>query len=413
MRNTLKVAKWEVKRNMKNKSFIIGLFITPIIFLLFFFVPSFFSDDAESEPVDVFVNDEIHVFEDLSSIVLENDFINWTLHEADMDEDAMIEQLRTTENTAFISLTDSALNSGSIPVYTSEEIGENFMNQVTLLEEPLRQLQLKQQGFTDTELEKIMKKVTFESITLEDTSGPQNPPSSELAGDDDPMERLIPGAFAGIILFSIVISGMMIFQSASQEKKDKLAEIILSSLTPNELMQGKIIGYFVLGIVQVFVWLGIAVPVAAWKFEIPILDYLFVPELIILLVISMLGYLLFASLFVGIGATIEDVSTSGNFQGIVLMLPFLPFLFVGPILSDPNGLIAKITSYIPITSPAVLIVRLSILDEWPWLEIAIAGSVLIISVWLFMKLAGKIFKTGILLYGKNATPREIWKWLWT
>ena len=52
------------------------------------------------------------------------------------------------------------------------------------------------------------------------------------------------------------------------------------------------------------------------------------------------------------------------------------------------------------------------LEEWPWVEIAIAVAILVVSVWLFMKLAGKIFKTGILMYGKNATPKEIWKWLW-
>src|SRR5699024_9741754 len=130
------------------------------------------------------------------------------------------------------------------------------------------------------------------------------------------------------------------------------------------------------------------------------------------LAIAVLGYLLFASLFVGIGATIEDVSTSSNFQGLVIMLPFLPFVFAGPILTDPNGIVAKVTSFIPFTSPSVMLVRLSTLDEWPWMEIIISIVILILSVWLFMKLAGKIFKTGILLYGKNATPKEIWKWMW-
>src|SRR5699024_10261785 len=144
----------------------------------------------------------------------------------------------------------------------------------------------------------------------------------------------------------------------------------------------------------------------------PIIEHLFVPELLIFLLIALLGYLLFAALFVGIGATIEDVSTSGNFQGLILMLPFLPIVFIGPIIANPNGIVAKVTSFVPITSPATLIVRLSLLEEWPWIELSIAIVVLIITVWLFMKLAGKIFKTGILLYGKNATPKEIWKWLW-
>ncbi len=113
------------------------------------------------------------------------------------------------------------------------------------------------------------------------------------------------------------------------------------------------------------------------------------------------------------GATVEDMTATSNFQGIVMMLPFLPFMFMGPILMDPSGLIAKILTFIPVTTPGVLLIRLSMLEEWPWLEIIIALLVLFIFIWLAMKAAGKIFKMGILMYGKNATPKEIWKWLWT
>jgi ABC-2 type transport system permease protein len=81
------------------------------------------------------------------------------------------------------------------------------------------------------------------------------------------------------------------------------------------------------------------------------------------------------------------------------------------VLTDPSGLWAQIGTYLPFTSPAVLILRLSILEEWPWAEIVISLAILIISVWIFMKLAGKIFKVGILMYGKNATPKEIWTWI--
>jgi len=136
------------------------------------------------------------------------------------------------------------------------------------------------------------------------------------------------------------------------------------------------------------------------------------PELLLLLFIAFAGYLLFAAIFVAIGATVEDMTATSNFQGMVMMLPFLPVIFIGPILADPSGLIAKIGSFIPVTAPAILLFRLSILEEWPWVEIGIAVIILVFSIWLFMKLAGKIFKMGILMYGKNATPKEIWKWMW-
>ncbi|WP_106495882.1 ABC transporter permease [Lentibacillus sp. Marseille-P4043] len=410
MHNTLKVAKWEIKRNMKNKSFVISLFLTPIIFLFFSMVPSFFDDsDEESAATQVFVNDELGIFATIKEMVKSSDLLNWDLQETDLEQAGMNEKLQSEENTAYIPLTESALANGKITVYTSEEMDGDFMNQVRFLEEPLQQLQIQQLGLSAEEMEVISRSVVFETTSVDEI--PSEDDHSSTAEDGPVMERIVPGAFAGIILLSIIITGMMIFQSASQEKKDKIAEIILSSLTPEQLMQGKILGYFVLGITQVVVFVAFALPVVIWKTDIPIMDYLLVPELILLVGIAILGYLLFASLFVGIGATIEDISTSGNFQGIVLMLPFLPLIFIGPILSDPSGLIAQIGSYIPFTSPGVLLLRLSLLEEWPWMEVIISLAILIVSVWLFMKLAGKIFKTGILLYGKNATPKEIWKWI--
>ncbi|HLU22237.1 MAG TPA: ABC transporter permease, partial [Bacillaceae bacterium] len=146
--------------------------------------------------------------------------------------------------------------------------------------------------------------------------------------------------------------------------------------------------------------------------DIPLMKYLLVPELLLLLLLALSGYLLFAAIFVAIGATVEDMTATSNFQGFVMMLPFLPLIFIAPIINDPSGLMAKIGSFFPLTSPSVWIIRLAMLEEWPWLEILISLPILLITIWLIMKAAGKIFKIGILMYGKNATPKEIWKWLW-
>lgn len=410
MRNTMKVAKWEIKRNLKNKSFIIGLFLTPILFLFFAMLPSIFGDSDDAEPTDtlVFVNDELGVFEDLHAVVDQHE-LNWQMNLTDISEEEATSELDGSADTAYIFVDDRALEDGVVPVYTSEEMDGFFTNEVQFLEEPLRSVQMEQFGLSDAQLAAIKQGVTFDETTVDDVAVKEADTEEELGVD--PMERIVPAAFAGIILLSIVFTGMMVFQSASQEKKDKIAEIILSSLTPGELMQGKIIGYFVLGIIQVVVFLVFIIPLAIWKTDIPIMEYLLVPELALLVGLAILGYLLFASIFVGLGATMADISTSGNFQGMVLMLPFLPFVFIGPVLSDPNGLFAQIGTYIPFTSPGVLIMRLAMLEEWPWIEIAIAFAILIVSVWIFMKLAGKIFKVGILMYGKNATPGEIWKWI--
>lgn len=406
MSNTIKIAKWEIKRNLKNKSFIISLFITPILFLAFFLLGNLANSDEDQSVTTVYVNDKLNILPALQEAVqLHN--LPFKLQKTGIAEDKIEDLLKNRENTAYLFIGEQSLTDGVVPVYTSDVISPMFANQIQLLAEPLKALQLEQLGLSKNQLAAISKGIVFEQSTVSEIS------KTEGGGRETEkiLERIVPGAFASIILLSIVFSGMMIFQSASQEKKDKIAEIILSSVTPKDLMQGKIIGYFLLGMLQVVVFFIFIIPIVLWKIDVPIFHYLFVPHLFLFIGIALLGYLLFSSIFVGIGATMADIYTAGNFQGLVILLPFLSFVFVGPVLTDPSGLWAQIGTYLPFTSPAVLILRLSILEEWPWVEIVISLAILIISVWIFMKLAGKIFKVGILMYGKNATPKEIWTWI--
>jgi len=401
MRKTMKVAKWEIKRNMKSKSFIIGLFLTPIIFLAFFLLPDLFSSDDEAATTTVYVNDQLGVYDQLEAAASNTE---WRMEPTDKTEQEAAVALKGEDDAAYVFIDEQAVETGVVPVYTNEETSSAFMDEVQLLGGPLQMVQIEQLGLTPEEAAVVAQGIVFEDASKE---------TEEEGGlfSEGMLERVIPGAFAAVVMLSIVFTGMAIFQSASQEKKDKIAEIILSSITPADLMQGKIIGYFILGIIQVVVYIVIALPVLIWKIDFPIIEYLFVPELLLLLLISVLGYLLYAALFVGIGATMADISTAGNFQGMVMMLPFSPFLFIGPVFSDPSGFWAQLGSYIPFTSPGVLILRISLLEELPWGEIIIAILILAVSVLIFMKVAGKIFKTGILMYGKNATPGEIWKWI--
>ena len=177
-------------------------------------------------------------------------------------------------------------------------------------------------------------------------------------------------------------------------------------------MQGKIIGYFVLALIQALVFIVFVLGFVLYKFsDFPLLEYLIAPSLLLFLIIAVLGYLLYASIYVGLGATMSDISTAGNFQSLILMIPFISFFFFAPVINSPTGILAQVLTYIPFTSPTILLLRLILLDEWSWIEISLSIAILILAVWLMMKLAGKIFKVGMLMYGKNATPGEIIKWL--
>lgn len=402
MRNALKIAKWEIQKNIKNKTFIIGIIMTPALFLLFSFIGSLVNSSDEEKTL-VYVNDQVGAYEALKETA-KTQHESWKLEKTDVSKEEAAKLAEKNDDAVYLFLDKQSVEQGNIPYYAGADVDDEFAEQSQILSGPLKAVQLKQAGLTDQELAAIAKPIQFEKEQI--LSKEENDQKS-----DDFLKKFVPGIVGGILFLSILFNGMQIFQSASSEKKEKIAEIILSSITPSQLMQGKIIGYFVLGMIQAFVYLAAAIGIAIWKWDPEVLSYVLVPQTLLFVFIAILGYFLFAALYVGLGATVEDMSSTNNMQGLVMMLPFLAFPFIGPIFSDPEGMVAQVGSYVPFTAPAVLIMRLAVLEVWPWAQIAISLAILAVSIVFLMYAAGKIFRIGIMMYGKNATPKEIIKWL--
>ena len=125
MNKTMKVAKWEIKRNLKNKSFLVSLFLTPLLFIGFMLVGSLLDDSEESDAADktttIYIKDELQVFPLLEETVRQFE-LNFELQKTDIAEDAVKGELEDSEDTAYIFLTEKGLETGVFPVYTSTEM---------------------------------------------------------------------------------------------------------------------------------------------------------------------------------------------------------------------------------------------------------------------------------------------------
>ena len=127
MRNTMKVAKWEIKRNMKNKTFLIGLFLTPLLIIGFFVIGSLFADSSDKkQTVELYVNDEIGLLPAVEETISMAGF-DWEVEETDLSQDAVRSELEETENTAYLFLTAQGLNEGIFPVYMSGAMPPYFL----------------------------------------------------------------------------------------------------------------------------------------------------------------------------------------------------------------------------------------------------------------------------------------------
>ena len=247
------------------------------------------------------------------------------------------------------------------------------------------------------------------------------------------------GSIAGyMIMLFILVYGAMVMRSVIEEKTSRIIEIIVSSVKPFQLMLGKIIGTAAAGLTQFLIWaivMMIIFTVSSMMFGVNmapsgisaqqmeqlaqndtqfiITELLNLPLLgmfVYFILYFLLGYLLYSSIYAAIGAAVDNETDTQQFM-LPVMLPLMIGVYVGfaTVINDPHGSIATIFSMIPFTSPIVMLMRIPF--GVPWWQIALSLFFLLITFLFVVWLAAKIYRVGILMYGKKISYRELYKWL--
>ncbi|MEA9411720.1 ABC transporter permease [Flavobacterium sp. PL02] len=252
----------------------------------------------------------------------------------------------------------------------------------------------------------------------------------------------IGGSFGYLIMMFIVIYGNMVMRSVIEEKTNRIIEIIISSVKPFQLMMGKIIGTSLAGLLQFLIWavIGFALMFAASAFfgvnvgptakippelmataqkELVGTAQMYINELWSLPIASILigfvvyfigGYFLYSSFYAAIGAAVDNQTDSQQFL-LPIIMPLILSVYIGffTVVNDPHGTVAVVFSMIPLTSPIVMLMRLPF--GVPWWQILISVTLLLASFLAVVWFAAKIYRVGILMYGKKPTWKELYKWL--
>jgi ABC-2 type transport system permease protein len=395
MSKTGKIVQWEVMRNLHNKQFIIGLFLTPLLIALFAGVPRILERLDKPETVRYYVIDDIDALETLQKGISSETII---LRSYEGNREDIEDQTKSDKFTGYFFLQEDFWQSGNLPMFFKERNHQAERTIKAVLGGLLQQNRMQQLGVDEEQVSYLTAAAKLEMIPMEEAIVPQA------------NEIMVSIAFIVLIFFLIFSSGSMLMQSASQERRDRMAEIILSSVTSSQLMQGKIIGQFLLGMIQLLFWITISLPLVIYILEFPVMQAIMDTNLMVVVMFGLLGYLLFSSLFVSMGATMEDMQSAGNSQGLVIMIPMLSFLFISPVVNNPNGMVSRFAGLFPITSPVIMILRNAVTKVPVW-EIIASGVILALSSYFTIKAAGKIFRIGMLMYGKTATISEIFRWL--
>ncbi len=225
---------------------------------------------------------------------------------------------------------------------------------------------------------------------------------------------MVPYTLAILMVMSIFISSGYLLQGVGEEKENRLVEIILSSVTPQEWFLGKVLGLGAVGLTQLAVWL---VTMALLSGGSVLLLAIFIPtmsakKVIFIVVFYLLGYTLYASLYAGLGALGTNMRESQQVAGVISFLAAVPFMVSGLLFTNPNSTIIRIISVFPLTAPTMMIMRVT-MAEIPLLDLTLSLLLLLVSIPFTIWLGGKLFRFGILIYGKRPDLKTIWQSLRT
>jgi ABC-2 type transport system permease protein len=213
---------------------------------------------------------------------------------------------------------------------------------------------------------------------------------------------------------SIFMYGAFIMRGVLEEKNNRIVEVIVSSVRPTDLMLGKIVGIGLVGMTQYAVWgfvaLNLSLLVGGLGFSqtagIPPIP---VPTIVAFIVFFLLGYFLYASLYAALAAPFNTEQEAQQF----IMIPSMMLVFTSTTwflaFNSPNGLLAQSLSFFPFTAPLMMFMRISVQPPPVW-EIATSITLLLLSIWGMAWFAGRVYRVGILMYGKKPTLPEIVRW---
>lgn len=437
------IIKREYLAKVRNKSFIIMTFLSPILMVGMVFLIAYLTKLNDNEKRIISVFNESKYFA--------NDFVSTEstgyVHFTNIDLQAAKD---STANLGYYGLLHIPPEGGLEMVaersffYSKEAANTSVIDNIeSIFQEQLRQLKLESMGVSAQDYAQIGNRFEIRTSTF---AGEKN-----LKGINE-LKAAVGGAFGYLIMMFIIIYGGFVMRSVIEEKTSRIIEVIISSVKPFQLMLGKIIGTSLAGITQFAIWIvsgGLLLLIAFVVFDIdpeslnqgadmtsvigsnmatpmpsPSKAMEYAQELwrlpwlmliIFFLVYFILGYLIYSSIYAAIGAAVDNETDTQQFI-FPIILPLMLAIYVGffSVFSNPHGPIAVGFSLFPLTSPIVMLMRLpgGIGEGGVPIWQLVTSIILLIGTFIgIVWLAAKIYRIGILMYGKKPSYKELFKWL--
>jgi ABC-2 type transport system permease protein len=410
MKKAFAVAKWEYIEKIKSKSFLISLFLTPLIMVGAGIIPSLLMNRPDADSIVIGIIDETGNFEAPLSKALESRYklpngqpnylirqiVFESLNNID-DAKQLADKMVIDEMIEGYLILKTSILSDTIIDYRSKNAGN--IKVTSRLERALKDVIMEkkaaERGLSPSIVKEITATVDLKTIKLT-KSGKE---------EEGGFEKIFLSSyiFMMMMFFLIMTSGQLLVRSMLEEKSNRVVEVLMSSSPANHLMAGKILGLSALGLTQIGFWALVGI-IASLKFSVTMIP---LAGAALLLVYFILGYIFYAAIFVAAGAPLSTEQEAQQVTGYLVIVLIIPIMLTIMIIQNPDSTLSKILSYIPFLTASMMAVRIPI--QMPsTFEIISTIMLLVVSSVVAIWVAGKIFRTTILSYGKRPSIKELW-----
>jgi len=418
MQKILKVARREYIETIKTKTFIFGVLMTPIIIggIVFFTILISRDKGGPRPPMKVAVTD---LSEELSAEI-KTSFDKY--NDSNPGRQILLQELQPQENSAADTEGKSQLRQGRIDVYVAiDKDIRAGAGKIHLYTYKLKATNIDVLGTIENLFNRavVNQRCKMRNLSPELLAELHNVPIERMeVGDTDDAQRIesegqrvvkfmVPFFFMYLIFMGIVGMGQHMLSSIIEEKNSRVIEVLLSALSPFQLMGGKILGLAGIGLTVISLWAVAAYIAARWLG----LDIDVTAEFVLYFVIYyVLGFLLFSSILAGVGSICNTIKETQSLMMPIMMVFILPLLAWFKLVQDPGGTLARVLSFVPPLTPMVMILRLSAgFDIWVGeilFSIVLLAAAVLATIWA----AAKVFRTGVLMYGKRPALSEVVRW---
>jgi ABC-2 type transport system permease protein len=434
MNKILLVIQREYVTRVLKKSFWISSLLAPVLLTAIYAIPIWLAmKDKEQKKVAILDLSHLWKPADLQDKELIFTFIS-------KSEMQFKKEFSKDGYDAFVSIPANVLsNPKGVHIYSSKNIGLSLKESVErLIQNKVRQELMYQAGISEKVYEDTQVDIESDTITISDSGDETN---SSSAG-----AMILAGVMGLILYVTLLLYGSQVMNGVIEEKSSRIIEVIISSVKPYQLMLGKIIGVGLVGLTQFVLWIVLTIGLTQVTTKVyaskassmvglsqdaqikvnadmakamqdspmgevtKVLESTNIPLVMFaFLFYFFVGYLLYSSLFAAIGSAVESATEAQQFTFIVMIPIILSFLLAQYTMQDPDSTIAFWSSMIPFTSPINMMVRLPY--GVPIWELVASMVFLLIGFFVCSWISARIYRVGILMYGKKATWKELSKWL--